>query len=276
MAPWSAGKKEDLYMPVTEFQARIAKLLSKNRTFDSYLAGGAALHFEPNSIRFSQDLDYFHDTEVRVFEAFIQDEAILRGDGISITREMMQPGYIRVIVRDGNDASKIEWAHDSAWRFMPTYYLEDRGYTLDPVDLALNKVLALAGRDEVRDFLDVLHAHSHILALPALVWAACAKDPGFTPNSLLELLKRKGKFRPEDFNRLKLTIKLDLTAIKQTWMRALSEADEVIRSLPTEEVGALYFNTKEQKFTLPEMPRSKDIIVHYATKGGVLPRITDE
>ena len=57
-------------MPLTDYQASLARLLSENRTFDSYLAGGAAILIEPNTTRFSRDLDYFHDSEVRVAEAF--------------------------------------------------------------------------------------------------------------------------------------------------------------------------------------------------------------
>ena len=53
-------------MPLTAFQAAIAELLAVNRSSDSYLAGGAALHIEPNSKRYSNDLDYFHDSEERV------------------------------------------------------------------------------------------------------------------------------------------------------------------------------------------------------------------
>ncbi len=47
-------------MPLRPFQAKVALLLSENRTEDSPLAGGAALHFMPNLLRFSVDLDYFH------------------------------------------------------------------------------------------------------------------------------------------------------------------------------------------------------------------------
>ena len=38
-------------MPLTDFQKALARLLSVNRSPDSYLAGGAALHIEPNSQR---------------------------------------------------------------------------------------------------------------------------------------------------------------------------------------------------------------------------------
>jgi len=261
-------------MPLTPFQSELAKLLAVNRTFDSYLAGGAAIHFEPNSIRYSQDLDYFHDSEKRVAEAFAADEAILLANGISIKQEIHQPGYIRVIVRKGAEASKIEWAHDSAWRFMPTFFKEGLGFTLDPIDLAINKVLALAGRDEPRDFLDVLHAHRNILALPGLVWAACGKDPGFTPNSLLELLRRKGKYQPDDFKRLRLKQAVDLKAMKQDWLDGLTLIEDTIGALPPDEVGALYFDKHENKFIVPPSPRPAHVVVHYASDGGILPRIS--
>lgn len=50
------------------------------------------------------------------------------------------------------------------------------------------RTLALAGRDEPSDFVDIVYIHEWILQLGALWWAAAGKDPGFTPRSLLELL----------------------------------------------------------------------------------------
>jgi hypothetical protein len=91
------------------------------------------------------------------------------------------------------------------------------------VDWAVNKVLALAGRDEPRDYVDILHIHDTVLPLGAVVWGAIGKDPGFRPVSLLELLKRRGRHRPEDFARLDLVTPFDVVAAKVQWLRALSE-----------------------------------------------------
>ena len=179
-------------MPLTDYQASLVHLLSCNRTPDSYLAGGAAILIEPNTARFSRDLDYFHDSQVRVAEAFNLDRELLESQGHSIEVDLNHPGYVRAIVGKGREVTKVEWAHDSAWRFMPTVRDERVGFILHPVDLAINKTLALAGRDEARDVLDVLHFHQQVLLLGALCWAACSKDPGFTPLSLLELLRRTG------------------------------------------------------------------------------------
>lgn len=58
--------------------------------------------------------------------------------------------------------------------------------------------------------------------LGPLCWAACGKDPGFTPLSLLELLRRRGRVRTEDLARLDLAAPVDLHAMKQEWIAALA------------------------------------------------------
>lgn len=231
------------------------------------------MHFEPNSIRYSNDLDFFRDSEIRVASAFEADEKLLIEAGIEIVLELRQPGYIRAILRQKAEATKVEWAHDSAWRFMPTELHEDRGFCLHPMDLAINKTLALAGRDEARDFLDVMHAHKNLLALPGLVWAACGKDPGFSPYSLLELLQRKGRYQAADFKRLRLNIEIDLQDLKREWLQALDQTRTVISYLPAADVGCLYYSKNDDGFKVPEQGSVGGYLPHFATIGGVLPRI---
>jgi hypothetical protein len=260
-------------VPLTDYQASLARLLSGNRRFDSYLAGGAAILIEPNTMRFSRDLDYFHDSEARVAEAFALDSNLLATSGYSIEVDLNQPGYIRAIVRKGGEATKVEWARDSAWRFMPTVRDERVGFLLHPADLAVNKVLALAGRDEPRDVLDALHLHRRVLGLGALCWAACGKDPGFTPLSLLELLRRRGKVRSEDLARLDLAAPVDLHALKQSWLEALDSVEPFVASRPAEEIGCLYHSASKRAFVDPR--EVTDAGPHFGRPGGVLPRIAD-
>jgi hypothetical protein len=261
-------------MPLTEFQSNVAGLLATNRSEDSYLAGGAALHIEPESRRYSNDLDYFHDSVERVAEAFEKDRALLVEHGYEVEVDMAQPGYIRATVSGDRGATKIEWSHDSAWRFLPTIRDELVGFVLHPLDLAINKVLALAGRDEPRDLVDVLHVHRETLSLGALCWAAAGKDPGFTPLSLLELLRRRGVMRPEDLARLNLSEPIDLPVLKEQWTAALVAAERFVRSRPPDEVGCLYYSPSAQSFVEPsdDMP---DVVPHFGRPGGVLPRTFD-
>lgn len=262
-------------MPLTAFQEMVARLLARNRSPDSYLAGGSAIHIEPNTTRYSKDLDYFQDSVERVAEAFAADRHLLEQSGISLEIQIKLPGYIRAMLGKGGDSTKVEWAHDSAWRFLPTVLDERYGYLLHPIDLAINKVLALAGRDEARDFLDVLELHRKTLSLGALVWAAVGKDPGFTPLSLLELLRRRGKYRPEDFRRLHLRVPVDLPALKTEWLAALEDAEQFITARDPEEIGCLYYSVTLGRFVDFSSQDVGEVVCHYGRPGGVLPRILD-
>jgi hypothetical protein len=260
-------------VPLTEFQRQVLGLVGRNRTPDSYLAGGAALHFTPNSLRFSNDLDFFNDSEARVATAFAEDRTALEAAGFSLDVELSQPGFIRVTVQRGGESTRIDWAHDSAWRFMPPVRDPLGGYLLHEVDLAVNKTLALAGRDEPRDYVDILFVHQRVLPLGGLVWAAVGKDPGFTPLSLLELLKRRGRHRPETLARLDLVAPVDLVAAKEIWLGALAAADQFIRARPADELGCLYYSAAQQKFVLPGPGAlAPDLSLHFGSPGGVLPQ----
>jgi hypothetical protein len=259
-------------MPLTEYQSALGRLLAGNRSEDSYLAGGAAILVSPNTQRYSQDLDYFHDSAERVATAFADDRKTLYGAGYAVEAEITQPGYIRAVVRKGNEATKLEWAQDSSWRFMPVIRSDAFGFQLHPIDLATNKVLALAGRDEPRDLVDTLYLHRNVLELGPLVWAAVGKDPGFSPLSLLELLRRRGKIRPEELARLHLSAPIDVRQVKEEWMAALQSAEAFVASRPPDEVGCLYYDSDAGGFADPGRMKS-DPILHYGRPGGVLPRV---
>ncbi len=258
-------------MPLTDFQAALARLLAANRSQDSHLAGGAAILLEPSTRRFSNDLDYFHDSERRVAEAFGADRALLEERGYSLRVDLNQPGFIRAVVARGDQATKVEWSRDSSWRFMPTVRDERVGYLLHPVDLAVNRVLALAGRDEPRDLLDAVHLHMAVLELGPLCWAACGKDPGFTPLSLLELLRRRGRLRSEDLARLRLVDPPDLASLKQQWLAALESVEPFVESRPPDEIGCLYYSPRQRRFVDPNTV--DDAVPHYGRPGGVLPAV---
>lgn len=263
-------------MPLTVFQRELLALLARSRSTDRYLAGGSALHVGPASRRFSEDIDLFHDSMESVAASFAQDRVVLEAAGYGLQVLISQPGFIRARITTGDEATNIDWAHDSAWRFMPLVRDEMGGLILHPVDLAINKVLALAGRDEARDFVDTLYAHEHLLPLGAMVWAAVGKDPGFNPTSLLEQLRRRGRYQPEQFARLDLAEPLDLVEAKTVWRATLREADAFIRSRPHEEAGCLYYSLNRDCCVAPDPDISladQGLVAHFGAVGGVLPRV---
>ncbi len=107
---------------------------------------------EPRSKRTSNDLDYFHDTEERVARAFADDRQLLEAKGYGVDVVLEQPGFVRAIVRGiargpGADApaTKVEWVHDSAFRFLPTVRSPQAGFVLHPIELHAAMVARTTG-----------------------------------------------------------------------------------------------------------------------------------
>ena len=117
-----------------------------------------------------------------------------------------------------------------------------------------------------------------MLPLAAACWAAVAKNPGLSPLSLLELLKRRGRYRPEDFERLNLVAPFDLVSEKGAWLVALAQTETFVRERPVDDGGCLYYSTRLQEFVVPRSNASlaeQGIVLHFGSPGGVLPRMSD-
>jgi len=150
-------------VPLTAFQRELQRTLAASEgARERYLAGGAALHFSPSSLRFSDELDFSHDTVAQLARAFEADRLVLETGDYQVAVGLSIPGFIRAIVSRNEEATRVDWARDSAWRFMPLVRDPLGGFLLHPVDLAVNKILVLAGRDEAQDFVDALVVHRHI------------------------------------------------------------------------------------------------------------------
>ena len=259
-------------MPLTQLESDILAEIAGNRTPENYIAGGTVLHFEPNSSRYSRDLDIFHDALEAVAPSFSQDRDSLERAGFELEIIISQPGFIRAIVGRTAETTQIDWARDSAWRFMPAVQHEKGGFMLHPVDVATNKMLALAGRNEPRDYVDALQIFKSILPLGPLVWASVAKDPGYSPGSLLENLRRQGRHRRQDYKRLDLAQPFDPVDAKNRWSEALESAADFIASRPPEESGCLYWDSSTKQFVQPAPGNEAHSIPHYGRAGGILPR----
>jgi hypothetical protein len=227
-------------MPLTGFQRTVLRLLAANRSPDSYVAGGTLVNQGDATPRFSSDIDLFHDPEASVIACAATDIATLERHQYDVTRLLDGRSFIRAKVARDTDSVLIDWATDSAFRFFPVVADADIGYRLHPVDAATNKCLALAGRTEVRDVIDVLTLHDSTLHLGAICWAACGKDPGFTPDLLLDLVARNARITPDLLAREALREPIDPVALKRRWLDALAEARQLIRTLPASELGCVY------------------------------------
>ena len=227
-------------MALTLFQRDVCRLLAGNRlrSGESYVAGGAALNTLLAAPRLSRDIDLFHDTEQALAASWAADRDLLEREryALSVIRE--RPTFVEAEVRRGQESVVIQWAHDSAYRFFPLVEHEELGLALHPFDLATGKVLALVGRVEPRDFVDTLTCDREIQPLGYLAWAACGKDPGFSPAAILELASRSARYSEVELRGLDFEGEApDAAALALRWRTALEAAREVVGLLPSREAG---------------------------------------
>lgn len=262
-------------MPLSDIQAEVLRLLARNRSPDSYVAGATVLHREDGTPRYSLDLDLFHDVEESVATSAETDVATLGSAGHEVSWLLRAPSFHRAVARVGAASLRIEWAQDSAFRFFPVQPDDRFGYRLHHADAATNKVLALAGRSEVRDFVDVVHLDDTYLSLGALAWAACGKDPGFTPDFLLEQTARHVAYTQADLDRLALREPLDLGALKRRWLAAVERARTLVAELPATEVGCLYLDPEGHP-TTPDLSSDgfRTLVRHEGSVRGAWPTIS--
>jgi hypothetical protein len=187
-------------VPLSKIQIEILALLASHRDPESYVAGSTPL--TRGTARYSGDIDIFHDREERVAAAALEDSAFLEEHGFRLDWLRRDPLIYTVLAERAGDTTKLEWVADSDFRFFPTVKDETFGYILHPIDLATNKVAAAYGRREPRDLIDLLTIHEQILPLGAAVWASAGKALGFTPEGIINEIRRTARYRAEDFRRI--------------------------------------------------------------------------
>ncbi|WP_422930125.1 hypothetical protein [Singulisphaera sp. PoT] len=262
-------------MPLTPFQREVARILAANRNPESYIAGGAAINRGEGWLRFSSDLDIFNDMSVIVSLCASEDAKFLEFLGYSVEWKIRHDGVHRAQISKGEDSIRLDWVNDTAFRFFPVQKDEDFGYCLHPADLATNKALACVGRHEIRDFIDILQIDEKYLSVGAVVWAACSKDPGFTPDFMLDFMNRHSNFRPDDLLSENLAREVDLREMKIHWLEAKAKAQELFAQLPEDELGCLYLDASGNPVT--PNPLSADfasLIRHRGSVRGVWPEIS--
>ena len=134
------------------------------------------------------------------------------------------------------------------------------GYVLHPVDLAMNKVMAAAGRREVRDLVDLVTVHHAILPLGAVIWAAVEKAPGFTPEGLIAEIRRNSNYPAPEWKRLASSEPLDPKVITARVRAALDDAEAFVARMPTEKAGLLFLT--EEKVVQPDPDRLDEYQTH--------------
>ncbi len=254
-------------VPLSSIQTDILRLLAAHRDPESYVAGATPLNRD--APRYSDDIDVFHDREERVATAALNDAGVLTAAGYNVAWLRQLPLIYTAEVTRGDAGTRLEWVVDSDYRFFPTIPDEMFGYMLHPVDLAMNKVMAAAGRRELRDIIDLVTIDESILSLGAVIWAAVEKSPGFTPEGLIAEIRRNANYPAAEWRALQSSVPLEPQDIMQRLRVALDEAESFVARMPTEKVGLLFLQAGE--VVQPDPQRLADYQQHAGQRRGHWP-----
>ncbi len=268
-------------MALTALQRTLLSLLAGRRVArgNGDLLEGVAPGETLGSTRLSRDVDTFSDTAEAVAASFHGDRRLLEEAGCKVTLLRELPGLVEARVELQGDTAVFEWARDSAYRFFPLVEHPLLGLTLHPLDLATNKVLALVGRLEVRDWIDVLESHRTLQPLGYLTWAACGKDPGFGPDGILAHARRTGRYTPVEVDSLDFAgRKPDAKRLAEEWHSALDDAERLVRRSPPEQLGTCVLRAQDEApLRVPEQELELalsrgEVLFHAGRIGGAWPR----
>jgi hypothetical protein len=254
-------------VPLSKIQSEILRILAAHRDPESYVAGSTPLNRD--TPRYSGDIDVFQDREERVAIAAAEDSALLEEHGYTLEWVRRVPAIHTALVKRAGEMTKLEWVADSDFRFFPTIQDETFGYILHPVDLATNKVAAAYGRREPRDLVDLITIHERILPLGAVIWASVGKALGFTPEGIVNEIRRTARYTEADFRRVASDPPLDPAATMNRVRELLTEAEDFVARMPTEEVGLLFL--KEGRVVQPDPDHLDEYETHAGQRRGHWP-----
>ena len=265
-------------MPLTLFQKEVLETIVTNRSDLSHFAGGIVLNAPAESARFSKDFDLFHEAVEDLVASSERDVSALSAAGYTvdfINHEecWKNPSTFRKArISRGDESVEIDWAQDSAWRFFPIVRDEVLGWRLHLFDMAVNKALALAARTETRDYIDTVEL-SRIYPLEAILWAACGKDPGFSPLSLYMMVVRFARIDPVSVYEIQAR-NLDPIAMKNEWTdfheRAREELTQLADEQPDMPIGVAFVDEKGEPGWIRSNPSLK---IHAPSLRGCWPSI---
>lgn len=206
---------------LSNLQRRVAVLLSAlPEASDFVLAGGAALIARGDVDRLTRDLDFFTVERDRVDRLLPAFEAAARAAGLDVTEERVAPGFARLTIADGAERTGVDLAPDA--RLFPAEQSE-LGLVLSAEELAVDKVLAVFGRAEARDFVD-LAALEPRFGLEHLCELAARKDRGFRRSVFLGMLDRFNRLARDEFDVDEQVLQTTIDSVQRWRMTLESES----------------------------------------------------
>jgi hypothetical protein len=181
---------------LSALQEQVARIIAALPEADGFaLAGGAALIVRGDVERGTRDLDFFGVTPTAVDRLAPAVERALRENGLDVERVQAGVGFARLIVADAGDRTELDLGADARLLPVETGWLAP---LLAGEELAVDKVLAVFGRAEARDFVDLLALEPRY-GLERLCELAAEKDRGFDIALFADMLRRVARLRRDEF-----------------------------------------------------------------------------
>jgi len=181
---------------LSRLQEQVAGIIAGLNEAEGFaLAGGAALILRGVVRRSTHDLDFFGLTTTAVDKLVPAVEDALRAAGLTVEHVQRSPGFARLLVEHDGEVTEVDIAADA--RLFPAQPGR-LAATLSGEELAVDKVLAIFGRAEARDFEDLMALEPRY-GFDRLCELAAEKDRGFLPEVLAEMLGHFGRLRRDEF-----------------------------------------------------------------------------
>ena len=213
-------------MPLDDFQKRVVKIIAPNRTMNSPVAGGAMI--QRYGIRLSGDADIFvKDDDVNAL--FESDRQLLAEAGLYVEKTRTYKGFVEALVctvdEDEPGRTNMQWVAEGLNGFFPAIEDEEVGFRLHFADLAVNKLIACAGRKKLRDFVDMWMIDAYSMPLWRIALAAPGKDVRWSPQSIIEKVASNMVFSRAQFeNEVDLLVLIEPETILQGLTGSIDEA----------------------------------------------------
>ena len=145
--------------------------------------------------RLTRDLDFFAESPDAVDRCLPALEQALGANGLRVERRQIGHGFARLVVQGEGEETIIDLGADA--RLLPAEKTA-HGLVLSSKELAIDKVLAIFGRAEARDFVDLAVLEPRY-GLVDLLRQAAEKDPGFQPQVFRQMLGRFRRLQRDEF-----------------------------------------------------------------------------
>ena len=191
---------------LTPFQKQVLKTftgIEESKAF--YLTGGTALSAFYLAHRRSEDFDLFTSEEPLIAIVARKFKSALENLGIKVNEIRSFSSFWEAVASNDDESFKIQLAYDSP--FLLAEFGEEEGLKFHSFeDIAAGKLLALYGRAEERDFIDVYCiVKSGKISLEKIIELGKKKDPGLDEYYLAIAFEQSERI-PDDPSKLKVDL----------------------------------------------------------------------